>query len=60
MNVFPAKMIDGTEYSGNQQFKGNGIVRWCAICGSHRQQLGGTIKFVLGGRQWVCEKHKEK
>lgn len=43
--------------TGNQQFKGLGIVKWCAICGAHRSQLGGTIQAVLGGRHWVCAKH---
>jgi len=58
MNVFPAKMTDGTEYVGNQQFKGNGVVRWCALCGVHKPVLGGTIRHCFGDRHWVCIKHK--
>lgn len=54
-----ARMKDGSVYQGNQQFKGTGIVKWCAICGIHRPQLGGTTRFVLGGRHWVCSKHKK-
>lgn len=42
---------------GNTQFVGGGIVKWCAICGNHKPQLGGTTRFVLGGRHWVCSKH---
>ena len=41
----------------NPQFKGVGIVRWCALCGTHKPQLGGTLRQVLGGRHWVCSKH---
>jgi hypothetical protein len=55
--VYPATMRDGSEYTGIQQFAGSGIVKWCAICGTHRTQLGGTIRHVLGGRHWVCSKH---
>jgi hypothetical protein len=57
--VYPAKMQDGSEYVGNQQFKGTGIVKWCAVCGTHKPQLGGTIKLVMGSRHWVCIKHKK-
>jgi len=35
-----------------QQFKGNGIQRWCAICACHRATGGGTVR-------WVCARHKE-
>ena len=52
-------MTDGTPYLGNQQFKGIGTVRWCAICGTHKSQLGGTLQHVMGGRNWVCVKHKK-
>ena len=43
-------MTDGTEYEGNQMFKGLGVVKWCALCGSHRSQLGGTIRHIMGGQ----------
>ena len=55
--VYPATMRDGTEYTGNQQFAGMGVVKWCAICNNHKSQLGGTIRQVMGGRHWVCAKH---
>ena len=42
---------------GNNQFKGNCIVRWCAVCGTHRPQLGGRMKPVMGGTHWVCARH---
>ena len=42
-----------------QQFKGNGIQRWCAICACHRATGGGTVRWVMGGRHWVCARHKE-
>ena len=57
--VSSAVLTTGETYTGNQQFKGMGLARWCAICGDHRSQLGGTIRFVLGGRHWVCVKHKK-
>lgn len=53
----PACTTEGLPYEGNQQFRGNGIVKWCAICGTHRPQLAGTIQYVLGGRNWVCNRH---
>lgn len=43
--------------AGNTQFVGNGVVRRCALCGVHKPQTGGTLRFVLGGRHWVCVKH---
>ena len=43
--------------TGNAQFAGRGIVKWCALCGTHKPQLGGGLHFVLGGRQWVCAAH---
>lgn len=51
---------DGTPYEGNQQFKGQGIVKWCAICDVHRPQLDGRIRNMMGGRFWVCGLHLEK
>lgn len=50
-------MQDGSLYEGNQQYMGIGIVKWCALCGVHRAQDGGHIRFVLGGRHWVCMRH---
>lgn len=43
--------------TGNTQFIGRGIVKWCALCGTHKPQLGGTTRFVYGSRHWVCIKH---
>ena len=43
--------------TGNTQYAGAGIVKWCAICGAHKPQAGGFIRLVLGGRHWVCNKH---
>jgi hypothetical protein len=54
-----AMLTTGEPYTGNQMFKGMGTARWCALCGTHKQQLGGTIRFVLGGRNWVCSMHKK-
>jgi hypothetical protein len=45
--------------AGNTQYTGGGIVKWCALCGVHKPQLGGTLRFVLGGRHWVCIKHSK-
>lgn len=33
--------------------------RWCALCGTHKPQRGGTTKWVMGGRHFVCAKHKK-
>lgn len=52
-----ARMKDGSIYEGNQQFQGSGIVKYCPLCGSHKPQLGGHIKHVMGMRTWVCAKH---
>jgi hypothetical protein len=52
-----AVLTTGEMYTGNQQFKGMGISRWCCLCAKHKDQLGGSIRFVLGGRNWVCSKH---
>lgn len=35
------------------------IRRWCALCGTFESQMGGTLRHVLGGRHWVCVKHKK-
>ena len=35
------------------------IKRWCAICGTHQPQVGGTLRHILGGRHWVCSAHKK-
>lgn len=37
-----------------------GLARWCAICGTHKPQLGGTLRHVMGGRNWVCALHAKK
>lgn len=50
-------LTNGEEYVGNQEFAGLGKMRWCALCGCHRHHSGGHIKFVLGGRNWVCARH---
>lgn len=34
-----------------------GMARWCAICGSHQPQIGGTLRHMMGSRHWVCAKH---
>lgn len=50
-------MKDGSTYTGNQQFAGGGVQRYCPICGEHKPYAGGHIRFVLGSRSWVCGKH---
>ena len=57
--TYPARVTTGEMYTGNQQFKGSGIQKYCALCGSHRNQLGGTIQRVMGVRTWVCQRHKK-
>lgn len=51
------RMKDGTVYTGNQQFAGGGVQRFCPICGTHKPHAGGHIRMVLGLRSWVCSKH---
>ena len=51
---------DGTPYTGNQMFKGQGIVRYCLLCDAHRPQLGGKLRAIAGGKHWVCNLHLEK
>ena len=55
--VSSAVLTTGETYTGNQQFKGMGLARSCCLCATHKSQLGGTLRFVLGGRNWVCAKH---
>jgi len=57
LKTFPATMTTGELYEGNQQFAGTGITKWCALCGKHKTPGGGFLKFVLGGRHWVCSLH---
>lgn len=55
--VYPATVTTGEEYTGNQQFKGMGLTRSCALCGQHRPIGGGFLKHCFGGRHWVCSRH---
>lgn len=55
-----ARFTTGEAYEGNNTFKGQGIVKWCAVCGKHRAQLGGGLRHVMGVRMWVCSDHKVK
>ena len=58
-------MLDYHRYPGevvpkdHTGFLNTNIKKWCAICGTHKPQLGGTIKQVLGGRHWVCSQHQK-
>lgn len=36
------------------------VMRMCNGCGNPKTQLGGGIRFVLGGRRWVCAACKER
>ena len=45
---------------GNQQFKGMGISRWCALCGCHRGVTGSYFQLCFGGKNWVCAQHPRK
>jgi hypothetical protein len=58
-NYSSAVTTEGKMYEGSKEYLGLGIVKWCAICGTHKAQLGGTIQHVMGGRHWVCSKHKK-
>lgn len=55
--LFPVNKTDGTLYEGIQRYAGNGIIRYCPLCGKHRATGGGHMKHVLGLRQWVCHQH---
>lgn len=55
--LFPVNRTDGTEYISDTRFAGNGIMRFCALCGGHRATGGGHLKHVMGLRQWVCKQH---
>lgn len=48
---------DGTVYEGNKMFLGTGYSRWCAKCGVHRPQEGGTTRMFMGGRHFFCKLH---
>lgn len=49
--------VNSVLHEGNNQFKGNGLVKWCALCGVHRPIQGGFTQWVLGGRHFCCAKH---
>ena len=36
------------------------VMRMCNGCANPKTQLGGGIRFVLGGRRWVCAACKER
>jgi len=44
-------------HEGNNQFKGMGIVKWCALCRIHRPIQGGFIQSMYGGRYFCCALH---
>lgn len=50
-------LTTGEKYTGNQMYAGNGVTRFCALCGDHKLMIGGHLKHVMGLRQWVCGKH---
>lgn len=58
-------MLDYHRYQGEvvkrdqSNFLNVNIKKWCAICGAHKPQLGGTTQFVMGGRNWVCANCKK-
>ena len=56
-STHPGTLTTGEPYTGNQQFKGFGVQRWCPICGCHRTIGGGSMRRVLGLKQWVCQQH---
>ena len=37
------------------RYLGMNIVKWCALCAKNKPQLGGTLRFVMGGRHWICK-----
>ena len=49
-------MQDGKAYEGNQQYAGQGVVKWCAFCQKHRP-VGGQKKTPRG---WKCKSCQEK
>lgn len=53
----PARVQGGVPYTGNQQYKGNGILRYCAYCECHKPTGGGRMAFVSSVKQWVCKAH---
>ena len=57
--IYPSLTTTGEEYTGNQQFKGSGIQRYCPLCGCHRTIGNGSIQRVMGIRQWTCQKHTQ-
>jgi hypothetical protein len=46
-----ARVRSGQPYTGNQQFRGNGITRSCGKCKQHVPGDGGAKHRLLG---WVC------
>jgi len=57
--TYPARLTNGQEYTGNQQFAGFGNSRYCALCCAHRSTGDGAMKRIQGVMQWTCRAHKE-
>lgn len=44
----PAKMRDGSDYIGNQMFRGNGVLKSCCTCGKHKASTEGWQMLTAG------------
>ncbi len=51
------RISNAVPYEGNDMYKGNGVMKWCVMCGTHRMIQGGSIQTVLGSRHFCCSKH---
>lgn len=47
----PARMRDGSAYTGNQQYVGSGITKSCGRCLVHKNPTGGRKHARYG---WTC------
>jgi len=48
------------EYTtGNDQYKGIGLVKWCIVCDEHRPTEKGFTRMVMGGMHFHCSRHPE-
>lgn len=54
------RLTTGELYTGNQQYQGLGVVKFCPKCNEHRSVGGGHMANVMGGRHWICSMHPKK
>jgi hypothetical protein len=48
----PARHTNGEPYKGIQKYAGNGMMRSCGKCLTHKRFVGGEVTRTRG---WICQ-----